>query len=108
LNEIKMAELAGERFSALSYGQQRQILLARALAGDPRILILDEPLSGLDGTARSFWKKRFAEFARSGGTLVIASHYGEDLPPVMTGLVALQKGKVIVLGPWREDILQPH
>jgi molybdate transport system ATP-binding protein len=74
---------AGRRPRELSYGQLRRALIARAMAADARILLLDEPLTGLDPTQRAIMK-RLLERLMSRVTLVAAVHHAEDLPRGMT------------------------
>ncbi len=78
-----LASLAKRRPRELSYGQLRRALIARAMAGNPRILLLDEPLTGLDPRQRALMK-RLLERLRNTLTLVIAVHHPEDLPRGMT------------------------
>ncbi len=71
---------AGRRPRELSYGQLRRALFARALAANPRILLLDEPLTGLDPRQRAAIKRLLERLMKRGMTLVIAVHHPEDLP----------------------------
>jgi molybdate transport system ATP-binding protein len=75
--------VAKHRPRDLSYGQLRRALIARAMAADARILLLDEPLTGLDPTQRGIMK-RLLERLMKRLTLIIAVHHAEDLPRGMT------------------------
>jgi molybdate transport system ATP-binding protein len=75
----------------LSYGQLRRALFARALAGGPRILLLDEPLTGLDPRQRAAMKHLLERLMTQRLTLIIAVHHPEDLPAGMTHALRLHK-----------------
>ena len=78
-------ELAGRTFLTLSSGEQRLVLLARAFVKDSELLILDEPLHGLDTARREMVRGIVADFcARPGKTLVMVTHYPEELPVGIT------------------------
>jgi len=79
---------AKNRPRELSYGQLRRALIARAMAAEPRILLLDEPLTGLDPTQRATMK-RLLEKLMQRSTLIVAVHHEEDLPRGMTHALRL-------------------
>ena len=78
-----LTAVAKHRPRELSYGQLRRALIARAMAAEARILLLDEPLTGLDPTQRAIMK-RLLERLMKRLTLIIAVHHTEDLPRGMT------------------------
>jgi molybdate transport system ATP-binding protein len=93
LRFFKLASVAARRPRELSYGQLRRALIARALAGQARILLLDEPLTGLDPRQRAFIKRLLERLMRSQLTLIIAVHHAEDLPRGVTHVLRLYRGR---------------
>jgi molybdate transport system ATP-binding protein len=92
LEFFDLSGVAERRPRELSYGQLRRALLARALAAEPRVLLLDEPLTGLDPAQRAFMKRLLERLMRR-VTLVIAVHHGEDLPRGVTHVLHLEAGR---------------
>jgi len=81
MNIFGVAEHADTTFLKLSSGEQRLVLLARAFVKDPALLILDEPLHGLDLYNRRLVKDVIETFcARPNKTLIMVTHYKEELP----------------------------
>jgi molybdate transport system ATP-binding protein len=92
LEFFDLSDVAERRPRELSYGQLRRALLARALAAGPRLLLLDEPLTGLDPAQRAFMKRLLERLMRR-LTLVIAVHHAEDLPRGVTHALHLEAGR---------------
>lgn len=77
-----ISHLSESSFHHLSSGEQRLVLLARAFVNDPELLILDEPLHGLDATNKAMVNAIVETFCqRSGKTLIYVTHYKDELPP---------------------------
>lgn len=92
LEFFDLSGVAERRPRELSYGQLRRALLARALAAGPRLLLLDEPLTGLDPAQRAFMKRLLERLMRR-VTLVMAVHHAEDLPRGVTHALHLEAGR---------------
>jgi molybdate transport system ATP-binding protein len=85
MNIFGIGELADRPFLQLSSGEQRLVLLARAFVKDPQLLILDEPLHGLDLQNRRLVKSVIETFCqRRNKTMIMVTHYQEELPPCIT------------------------
>ncbi len=92
LNVFGILHLKDESFTRISSGEQRLALLARAFVKDPDLLILDEPLHGLDNSNRERVKAVIDAFcSRAGKTLIMVSHYKEDFPSCINRHLTLKK-----------------
>ena len=99
LGSLGSAALARRPFSSLSYGQRRVILLARALAARPRLLLLDEVLNGLDAANR---RRVLAWLARARRLpWVLATHRREDVPVSASHALLMERGRIAYAGPMR-------
>ena len=101
----QMAELLGVEYALerplqkLSKGEQRLVLLARALVKNPPLLILDEPCQGLDIGSVEYFKSVIDAVCGSGErTLLYVSHYPHEIPDCVTKTLRLEKGKVAEIG----------
>ena len=81
--------------SALSKGMKQRVSLARALVGDPELLIMDEPANGLDPRARIEFRTYAKKLAAAGKAVLIASHILTDLADVCTGIIIIEKGRLV-------------
>jgi energy-coupling factor transport system ATP-binding protein len=87
--------LASRRLDQLSGGQQRRVALAGLLAREPKVLVLDEPLAGLDPPARRSLVSLLATLRSSGTTLVVISHDVEGMDSVCSRMVRLAGGRLV-------------
>ncbi len=84
--------LSAENFKQLSYGEQRMVLLARAVVKSPFLLILDEPCQGLDPANRKKMLDLFDLIGRTGRTqLIYVTHYAEEIPECITHVLQFEK-----------------
>jgi len=95
-------ELALREFGGLSSGERRRFLIARALAPDPEVLVLDEPTTALDFAAATALGATLRGLAREGRTLVWVTHHPGEIPPEVGRVVMLKEGRVFADGPKRE------
>lgn len=83
-------ELADRWYGSLSTGEQRRLLLARALVHDPDILLLDEPTAGLDIVARFAFFESLEGALREGKTVLLVTHHIEEIPPTVDRVILLK------------------
>jgi ABC-2 type transport system ATP-binding protein len=94
LEDVGMAEHAGRRVGACSKGMRQRIGLAQALLGEPELLILDEPQSGLDPQGRRQVRDILLARKRAGVTIVFSSHIVPDVEAVADQVAMIQQGQV--------------
>ncbi|MBO9203678.1 MULTISPECIES: ATP-binding cassette domain-containing protein [Niastella] len=94
---LQLQNLQRRPLFQLSLGQQRMVLLARALVKNPPLLILDEPTQGLDDEQISYFKTLINQLCKTfNTTLLYVSHYSKDLPDCITKAAFLESGKMTV------------
>lgn len=98
LHRFGLTDMADKQCGALSGGQQRRLLIALALAGRPRLVVLDEPTTGLDVEARDALWQQLTDYRAQGGTLLITSHYLEEIQALASRVVVIDRGMVIADG----------
>jgi molybdate transport system ATP-binding protein len=93
---LSLQELRTRRLAQLSTGQQRMVLLARALIKNPPMLILDEPSQGLDEEQTAYFKSLVTTLCEAfDKTLIYVSHYRQELPACIDKFLQLEKGGII-------------
>jgi ABC-2 type transport system ATP-binding protein len=104
---LRLVELEGKRRSwvgKLSGGQKQRLAVACALAGDPDLLFLDEPTTGLDPQSRRQLWQLLGEFRTQGGTIVLTTHYMDEAETLCDRVAIVDHGRVIAEGSPRELI----
>jgi len=98
LQAMQLEDLAERQISALSGGQQQRAFLARSLAQDAHVLLLDEPFTGLDKPAQDLFGRILKELARK-GNLLIVSHHDLRVVPALFDEIILLNGELVAYGP---------
>ncbi len=91
--------LLDRHFTRLSSGELRRVLLVRALAQGPGLLVLDEPFEGLDAESQQALRDAISAMIRSGRTVVLATHRIEALPAGISHVLGIRDGRVVKAGP---------
>lgn len=99
IRRVKMQKLAGRGFGELSSGEQRRFLVARALAHEPEVLVLDEPTTALDLPGAMGLLEMVRELIRGGTAVVMVTHDAREIPPEIGRVVLLRNGRVLADGP---------
>ena len=107
LDRVNLRERADVRVGALSGGEQRHVDLACALIGQPRLLFLDEPTTGLDPESRRATWKLLDELKRGGVTMVLTTHYLDEAEALADRIAIMHRGAIARLGTLRE-IVEGH
>ena len=110
LTTFGVRELGERRYSTLSSGEKKRVMISRALMADPELLLLDEPAAGLDVGGREDLLRRFAEFSNdpTAPDSVLVTHHIEEIPVGTTHAILLKDGKVAVSGPVQSVITTEH
>jgi len=98
LQFAQLADRASAKVDELSGGMKRRLTIARALINDPRILLLDEPTTGLDPQARHILWDRLFRLKEQGTTLVLTTHYMDEAEQLCDRLIVVDKGRIMAEG----------
>jgi ABC-2 type transport system ATP-binding protein len=98
MERVALQEKAKAWVKTLSGGQKQRLAVATALVGDPRLLFLDEPTTGLDPQSRRDLWEIIVECRRQGRTVLLTTHYMEEAERLCDRVAIVDRGKVIALG----------
>lgn len=104
LDRLGIADLAERDVMTLSTGQVRRVLVARELVRDPSVLVFDEPCTGLDPEGMYHVREAMATLAAEGRSIVLVTHYPEDIVPAIGRVLLIGDGRVTADGP-KEELL---
>ncbi len=98
LEFMSIDERRKERVTKLSGGMKRRLIIARALLNNPRLLILDEPTTGLDPQVRHLIWQKLRELREKGVTMILTTHYMEEAEKLCDRVAVMDKGKILAEG----------
>ena len=104
---MQLEEKADAPIHALSGGMKRRLVIARALVNEPRVLILDEPTTGLDPQARHLVWRKLRLLRERGVTILLTTHYMDEAENLCDRLIIMDQGKALAEGRPR-DLIRQH
>ena len=104
LDSFSLAQRKADRIQSLSGGLKRRLVFVRALLSDPKLLILDEPTTGLDPAVRHLLWGQLRDLHDKGKTILLTTHYMHEAEMLCDRIFVINKGKVIAEGPPRHLI----
>ena len=110
LDMVELADAAHKKIGAYSKGMRQRVKLAQALAHDPELLILDEPLTGMDPLARRKTIRLIREWGRAGRSVVVSSHILHEIESMTSMVVLINQGRVLAEGNVHQirDLIDEH
>lgn len=107
MEKLGIGYLQDRLFGEMSTGEQRRVLLGRALVHEPHTLVLDEPTTGLDIQACFQYLEIIRKFIQEGGTVILVTQHVHEIPPEMGRVMLLKQGRILEDGP-KEEVLNGH
>ncbi len=104
LEKVGLMEYQDYKIGKLSKGMVQRLSVAQAMVGSPRLLILDEPMIGIDPAGVVHFRSLFREFVKDGGTIIMSSHILSEVESLCTSLAVIHSGKVVFRGGIQEFI----
>ena len=110
LDFVDLADAAGKKIGAYSKGMRQRVKLAQALVHDPELLILDEPLSGMDPIARRKTIKLVKDWARAGKSVIVSSHILHEIESMTSNILLINQGRILAEGNVHQirDLIDEH
>jgi ABC-2 type transport system ATP-binding protein len=107
---VDLADAARKKIGAYSKGMRQRVKLAQAIAHDPELLILDEPLSGMDPIARRRTIKFIKEWGRSGRSVIVSSHILHEIESMTANILLINQGRILAEGNVHQirDLIDEH
>jgi len=110
LDRVDLADAAGKKIGAYSKGMRQRVKMAQALAHDPDLLILDEPLAGMDPIARRKTIRLIKEWGRAGKNVLVSSHILHEIESMTSNILLVNQGRILAEGNIHQirDLIDEH
>jgi ABC-2 type transport system ATP-binding protein len=110
LENVDLLEAAGKKIGAYSKGMRQRIKLAQAIVHEPELLILDEPLGGMDPIMRRRTIKLIKDWARAGKSVIVSSHILHEVEAMTSNILLINNGRIVAEGNVHQirDLIDEH
>jgi ABC-2 type transport system ATP-binding protein len=110
LETVDLVDAANKKIGAYSKGMRQRIKMAQALAHEPELLILDEPLAGMDPIARRKTIRLIKELGRSGRSVLVSSHILHEIESMTANILLINQGRIVAEGNVHQirDLIDEH
>jgi ABC-2 type transport system ATP-binding protein len=110
LATMELSDVANKKIGAYSKGMRQRVKLAQAIAHDPDLLILDEPLSGMDPLGRRRTMKLVREWAKQGKSVLVSSHILHEVESMTSNILLINNGRILAEGNVHQirDLIDTH
>jgi ABC-2 type transport system ATP-binding protein len=98
LETVGLSDVSGKRIAAYSKGMRQRVKLAQAIAHDPELLILDEPLSGMDPLVRRKMIRLIKDWGRAGKSVLVSSHILHEIESMTPDIMLINQGRILAEG----------
>ena len=110
LETVGLSDVGDKKIAAYSKGMRQRVKLAQALAHDPELLILDEPLSGMDPLVRRKTIRLIKDWARAGKSIIVSSHILHEIESMTSNILLINQGRILAEGNVHQirDLIDEH
>ncbi len=110
IEDVELTDAAGKKIGAYSKGMRQRIKMAQALAHNPDLLILDEPLAGMDPIARRKAIRMIKEWGRAGKSVIVSSHILHEIESMTANILLINQGRILAEGNVHQirDLIDEH
>jgi ABC-2 type transport system ATP-binding protein len=110
IEAVDLVDAANKKIGAYSKGMRQRVKMAQALAHDPQLLILDEPLSGMDPIMRRKTIRMIKEWGRAGKSVIVSSHILHEIESMTANILLINQGRILAEGNVHQirDLIDEH